>query len=383
MPILRWRGSAALSAFRRAKLATALQALHPSLAVAGAAFWHFVELAREPSAGERTTLERLLQYGDPPGPAPHGELYLVTGAASRPRIAALVHDRMTETVLDRFEAADALFRHFAPRPLALVPLRAEGRAAIDRANAALGLALADDEVDYLVGVFTALGRDPTDVELTMFAQANSEHCRHKIFNASWAIDGAPQTDTLFGMIRRTHAANPQGTVVAYADNSAVLEGGRARRWFPDADGRYREHDELTYAAVKVETHNHPTAISPFPGAATGSGGEIRDEGATGRGARPKAGLTGFSVSNLRIPGFEQPWERDFGRPDRIASALQIMLEGPIGAASFNHEFGRPNLAGTFRTFEMAVAGVVRGYHKPIMIAGGVGNLRAVHSLKAP
>jgi len=216
----------------------------------------------------------------------------------------------------------------------------------------------------------------------MFAQAKSEHCRHKIFNAPWVSDGAPQTDTLFGMIRRTHAANPQGTVVAYADNSAVLEGGRARRWFPDADGRYREHDELTYAAVKVETHNHPTAISPFPGAATGSGGEIRDEGATGRGARPKAGLTGFSVSNLRIPGFEQPCERDFGRPDRIASALQIMLEGPIGAASFNNEFGRPNLAGTFRTFEMAVAGVLRGYHKPIMIAGGVGNLRAAHALKA-
>src|SRR5215470_13050489 len=423
MPILRWRGSAALSAFRRAKLATALQALHPSLAVAGAAFWHFVELAREPSAGERTTLERLLQYGDPPGPAPHGELYLVTprlgtispwsskatdiahncglevirriergvayhvtGAASRPRVAALVHDRMTETVLDRFEAADALFRHFAPRPLALVPLRAEGRAAIDRANAALGLALAADEVDYLVGVFTALGRDPTDVELTMFAQANSEHCRHKIFNASWVIDGAPQTDTLFGMIRRTHAANPQGTVVAYADNSAVLEGGRARRWFPDADGRYREHDELTYAAVKVETHNHPTAISPFPGAATGSGGEIRDEGATGRGARPKAGLTGFSVSNLRIPGFERPWERDFGAPARIASALEIMTEGPIGAASFNNEFGRPAICGYFRTLEIVLPGDrpnrARGYHKPIMVAGGLGNIRRAHVEKA-
>ncbi len=420
MPILRLRGSAALSAFRRAKLETALKALHASLALAGSTFWHFVELEREPTAAERALLDRLLAYGDAPGPEPRGELYLVTprlgtispwsskatdiarscglalvrriergvahhvvGDAPRERVAARLHDRMTETVLDRVEAADALFRHVAPRPLALVPLRAEGRRALERANTALGLALSDDEIDYLARAFGALGRDPTDVELTMFAQANSEHCRHKIFNAEWIVDGVAQDDTLFGMIRRTHAANPQGTVVAYADNAAVLEGGMAERWFPDADGRYRRHAELTHTLAKVETHNHPTAISPFPGAATGSGGEIRDEGATGRGARPKAGLCGFSVSHLRIPGFEQPWEHDFGRPDRIASALAIMLEGPIGAASFNNEFGRPNLAGTFRTFEMEAGGIARGYHKPIMIAGGVGNIRAAHAVKAP
>jgi phosphoribosylformylglycinamidine synthase len=420
MPILRLRGSAALSAFRRAKLETDLQALHPSLAVAGAAFWHFVELERGLTRAERAILDRLLEYGEPPGPEPRGELYLVTprlgtispwsskatdiarncglapvrriergvayhvtGEGDRARVAALLHDRMTETVLDRLEAADALFRHVAPRPLATVPLGAEGRGAIERANEALGLALSADEIGYLAEAFGRIGRDPTDVELTMFAQVNSEHCRHKIFNAAWIIDGVPQADTLFGMIRKTHAANPRGTVVAYADNAAVLQGRVAQRWFPDADGRYRAHEELTHTAAKVETHNHPTAISPFPGAATGSGGEIRDEGATGRGARPKAGLCGFSVSNLRIPGFEQPWERDLGKPDRIASALQIMLEGPIGAASFNNEFGRPNLAGTFRTFELEVGGVARGYHKPIMIAGGVGNIRAAHALKAP
>ena len=420
MPILRLRGSAALSAFRRAKLETALQARHASLAVAGATYWHFVELERGLTAAEGALLDRLLEYGDPPGAEPRGELYLVTprfgtispwaskatdiahncglvavrriergvayhvaGEGSRERVAACLHDRMTETVLDRIEAADALFHHAAPRPLALVPLRAEGRRALERANAELGLALSDEEIDYLAAVFERLGRDPTDVELTMFAQANSEHCRHKIFNAAWIVDGVPQADTLFGMIRRTHAASPQGTVVAYADNAAVLEGRVAERWFPDADRGWRRHAELTHLLAKVETHNHPTAISPFPGAATGSGGELRDEGATGRGAKPKAGLCGFSVSNLRIPGFEQPWERHFGRPDRIASALEIMLDGPIGAASFNNEFGRPNLAGTFRAFEMEAGGVARGYHKPIMIAGGVGNIRAAHALKAP
>jgi phosphoribosylformylglycinamidine synthase len=420
MPILRLRGSAALSAFRRAKLETALKALRAGLALAGSTFWHFVELEREPTAAERALLDRLLEYGDPSGPEAGGELYLVTprlgtispwsskatdiahncglaivrrvergvayrvtGDASRERVAALLHDRMTETVLDRLEAADALFRHVAPRPLASVPLRAEGTGALERANAQLGLALSGEEIDYLAEAFRGLGRDPTDVELTMFAQANSEHCRHKIFNARWIIDGVPQGDTLFDMIRKTHAASPEGTVVAYADNAAVIEGRVARRWFPDADGCYRAHEELTHTLAKVETHNHPTAISPFPGAATGAGGELRDEGATGRGARPKAGLCGFSVSNLRIPGFGQPWERHFGKPDRIASALEIMLEGPIGAAAFNNEFGRPNLAGTFRTFEMDAAGVARGYHKPIMIAGGVGNIRAAHALKAP
>jgi phosphoribosylformylglycinamidine synthase len=422
MPILRLRGSTALSAFRRAKLDTALHALHPSLAVAASEFWHFVELEREPDDAERALLDRLLRYGEAAGEPPRDTvLYLVTprlgtispwsskatdiarncglgfvrrvergvahhvagGGAGRDRIAALLHDRMTETVLDRLEAADALFRHLPPRPLERVPVLEGGRGAIERANAALGLALSADEIDYLVEVFTRLGRDPTDVELTMFAQANSEHCRHKIFNASWIVDGAPREHTLFGMVRTTHAANPQGTVLAYADNAAVLEGRVARRFFADPDGRYRAHEELTHYLAKVETHNHPTAISPFPGAATGSGGELRDEGATGRGAKPKAGLTGFSVSNLRIPEFVEPWEHDAGKPGRIASALEIMLEGPIGAASFNNEFGRPNLAGYFRAFEMPAGGVVRGYHKPIMVAGGVGSLRAPLALKSP
>ena len=424
MPILRLRGASALSAFRRAKLDAALKALDPALdpapALAASEFWHFVEVEREPAAAERAALERLLRYGDPPDDAPSGAaLYLVTprigtispwsskatdiarncglafvrrverglahyvagGRGGRTAVAGLLHDRMTETVLAHLEEADALFRHIAPRPLASVPVTAGGRGALEAANATLGLALSGDEIDYLAEVFTRLGRDPTDVELTMFAQANSEHCRHKIFNASWVIDGEPRAETLFGMIRTTHAANPQGTVLAYADNAAVLEGGPAERFFCDPDGVYRAHAEPAHYLAKVETHNHPTAISPFPGAATGSGGEIRDEGATGRGAKPKAGLCGFSVSNLRLPGLAEPWERDYGRPDRIASALEIMLEGPIGAASFNNEFGRPNLAGYFRAFEASAGGIVRGYHKPIMIAGGVGSLRAGLALK--
>ncbi len=211
----------------------------------------------------------------------------------------------------------------------------------------------------------------------MFAQANSEHCRHKIFNADWVIDGEQQDISLFGMIRNTHKVSPQGTVVAYSDNSSVIEGARVERFYPRADGGYAFSEELTHILMKVETHNHPTAIAPFAGAATGSGGEIRDEGATGSGSKPKAGLTGFSVSNLNIPGFEQPWEADYGKPDRIVSALQIMLEGPIGGAAFNNEFGRPNLAGYFRTFEENVSGEMRGYHKPIMLAGGVGNIAAI------
>jgi phosphoribosylformylglycinamidine synthase len=272
--------------------------------------------------------------------------------------------------------ADAarLFTHFEPQPLATIDLARRGRAAIEEADAALGLALSADEIDYLVEHFRRSGRDPTDVELMMFGQANSEHCRHKIFNAEWIVDGARQPQSLFAMIRHTHAVSPQGTIVAYADNAAVVEGATVRRFYAGADGRYAAHFEPTCTVMKVETHNHPTAIAPFPGAATGSGGEIRDEGATGIGAKPKAGLTGFTVSHLRIPGLVQPWEQEFGKPDRIASALQIMLEGPIGGASFNNEFGRPNLLGYFRTFEQEVAGEVRGYHKPIMIAGGVGNM---------
>ncbi|HEX7486290.1 MAG TPA: phosphoribosylformylglycinamidine synthase, partial [Vicinamibacterales bacterium] len=241
---------------------------------------------------------------------------------------------------------------------------------------------APDEIGYLVSYFLGTGRNPTDVELTMFAQANSEHCRHKIFNASWIIDGQSETDSLFGMIRRTHEANPQGTVSAYSDNAAVMEGRTIGRYVADPiSRRYRYHEGLTHSLMKVETHNHPTAISPFPGAATGSGGEIRDEGATGRGSKPKAGLCGFSVSNLRIPGFVRPWEGSESKPERIASPLAIMIDGPIGAASFNNEFGRPNLAGYFRTYEQSVAGVVRGYHKPIMLAGGVGNILAEHAHK--
>jgi phosphoribosylformylglycinamidine synthase len=423
MPILKLRGGSALSVFRLDKLNASLSALHPGLRVRHAEFWHFVEIDREPSAAESATLDRLLTYGEPLS-APDvasGASVLVTprlgtispwsskatdiatqcGLPFVRRIERgtlfrleapdgtalalafpLLHDRMTETILASLAEADTLFRHVAPRPLASIDLIGRGRAALDEANLSMGLALSADEIEYLADYFVRLGRNPTDVELTMFAQANSEHCRHKIFNASWILDGEPRRETLFGMIRETEKASPQGTVVAYADNAAIMEGGTAVRFFVDPDGVYRRHEEPTHTLMKVETHNHPTAISPFPGAATGSGGEIRDEGATGRGAKPKAGLCGFSVSNLRIPGHERPWERDFGRPDRIASALSIMVEGPIGTAAFNNEFGRPNLAGYFRAFETEAGGVVRGYHKPIMIAGGVGNIRAMHSHKA-
>ncbi len=261
-----------------------------------------------------------------------------------------------------------------------------------------GWRLSADEIEYLVENFQKLKRNPTDVELMMFAQANSEHCRHKIFNADWVIDGEPQDISLFGMIRNTHKVSPQGTVVAYSDNSSVIEGARVQRFYPRVEGAYAYSEELTHILMKVETHNHPTAIAPFAGAATGSGGEIRDEGATGSGSKPKAGLTGFSVSNLNIPGFEQPWESlspqggrrgvpgtggsgQYGKPSRIVSALQIMLDGPIGGAAFNNEFGRPNLAGYFRTFEESVSGEMRGYHKPIMLAGGIGNIAAIHTHK--
>ena len=301
----------------------------------------------------------------------------------RALVAARLHDRMTESVFVAVEEAVALFSHFAPKPFSTIDCSA-GREALGKANLDLGLALSADEMDYLFQIFTQAGRNPTDVELIMFAQANSEHCRHKIFNAEWVIDGERQAKTLFGMIRETHAAHPQGTIVAYADNAAILEGGMAARFYPEpeGEGRYVWRDEPTHMLAKVETHNHPTAISPFPGAATGAGGEIRDEGATGRGAKPKAGLCGFTVAHLALPDAGQPWESAAGRPSRMASALEIMLEGPIGAAAFNNEFGRPNLAGYFRTFEMEAGGVVYGYVKPIMIAGGIGNIAATQSLKA-
>jgi phosphoribosylformylglycinamidine synthase len=318
-------------------------------------------------------IERGIAWFFAVGPVPDAELQ---------RALALIHDRMTETVLASPEEVDALFSRHPPKPLATVQVSAQGRDALEDVNAALGLALSADEIDYLLAYYRRVRRDPTDVEVTMFAQANSEHCRHKIFNASWIIDGSPRTETLFGMIKTTHARHPAGTVVAYADNAAVMEGRLVSRFLPESGGRYVYRDELTHTLMKCETHNHPTAISPFPGAATGSGGEIRDEAATGRGAKPKAGLCGFSVSHLRIPGFGQPWEAASSKPGRVASALQIMLEGPIGAASFNNEFGRPNLAGYFRTFELDTDGVRRGYHKPIMIAGGIGNINAAHSLKS-
>ena len=285
-------------------------------------------------------------------------------------------------MLDTSEAR-RLFEAHPRGALGHVALGRDPRAALARVNEAQGLALSDGEIAYLADVFARLGRDPTDVEVMMFAQANSEHCRHKIFNADWRIDGAAAPRSPFAMIRHTKDRSPAGVLSAYSDNAAVIEGPRGVRFFPSAAGRdYAWHEEPVDILLKVETHNHPTAISPFPGAATGSGGEIRDEGATGRGAKPKAGLVGFTVSNLRIPGFVQPWEADNGRPARIASALDIMLEGPIGAAAFNNEFGRPGILGYFRSYEQRLAGdpghVVRGYHKPIMIAGGLGNVRRMH-----
>ncbi len=421
MAILKLPGGTALSDFRLDKLNAVLDAAGSGLRVRATQLWHFVEVTHPPTVDEQQTLDRLLRYG-PEGPPPgdlrktvvlvtprlgtispwsskatdiarqcgldvvrrieRGTAYHLEGDGSSDAALPHLHDRMTEAVLDSLDEADELFHHFEPRPLAEIDILDRGREAIDEANQAMGLALAPDEIDYLLDYFQRHQRNPTDVELTMFAQANSEHCRHKIFNASWIVDGQEMPQSLFQMIRETEKANPQGTVSAYSDNAAVMEGRTVRRFFVDpATSRYAEHEDLTHVLMKVETHNHPTAISPFPGAATGSGGEIRDEGATGRGAKPKAGLCGFSVSHLRLPGFERPWEGPESRPDRIASPLAIMTEGPVGAASFNNEFGRPNLGGYFRTYEQTVAGTARGYHKPIMIAGGVGNVRAEHAHK--
>ncbi len=430
--MLQIAGSPALSRFRADALADRIRLELPEFGAVYAEFVHFADLERALRPVERERLERLLHYGPerPPGfpsePAA-GSLQLVVprlgtlspwsskatdiahncglgvvqrlergiaysltrrdgaplGAGEAARIRPLLHDRMTQTVLDSFEEAAGLFLQAEPAPLVTVDVLGGGRAALEAADRALGLALSSDEVDYLLEHFTAIGRNPGDIELMMFAQANSEHCRHKIFNADWVIDARTREHSLFAMIRNTYRVSPEGVLSAYRDNAAVIEGWPAQRFFPDpAGGCYRQVEEPAHIVMKVETHNHPTAISPFPGAATGVGGEIRDEGATGRGARPKAGLSGYSVSNLRIPGFVQPWEGDFGRPGRIVSALEIMLEAPIGAARFNNEFGRPNLAGYFRTFEEAVPGPsgreVRGYHKPIMLAGGLGNIRAQH-----
>lgn len=300
-------------------------------------------------------------------------------------VSANIHDRMMENVLFSLEEGKALFGKQSPKPYTTVALTTEGMDALKKANVELGLALSDPEMQYLLDSFKVIGRDPTDIELYMFAQMNSEHCRHKVFNASWNIDGKQEDKSLFSMIRNTYNTTSDYVLSAYKDNAAVMEGSKAGRFFPDPDHVWKYHEEDMPILMKVETHNHPTAISPFPGAATGSGGEIRDEGATGVGSKPKAGICGFSVSNLRIPGAIQPWEHDFGKPGRLASALQIMIDGPLGGASFNNEFGRPNLCGYFRTYEEEVTSFngkeVRGYHKPIMLAGGWGNIRREHIVK--
>lgn len=343
-------------------------------------------------------IERATAYWIEVDPASLRKPLSVLSPAQLATISAKIHDRMTQVVFGAVEELDALFRHEKPKPMTSVAVLAQGREALAKANTELGLALADDEIDYLVKSFIALGRDPNDIELMMFAQANSEHCRHKIFNASWEIDGDEQDRSLFQMIRNTYQLHSDGILSAYKDNAAVMTGSRGLRFYADPrTGEYLSSDEDIHILCKVETHNHPTAISPYPGASTGSGGEIRDEGATGRGSKPKAGLTGFTVSNLRLPGAVQPWEEnDPGKPDRIVSALDIMIEGPLGGAGFNNEFGRPNILGYFRTFEQQVPAPSpiapeptsapralewRGYHKPIMLAGGLGNIRADHIQK--
>ena len=437
--MLELRGAPALSAFRHDKLLAALRARVPEVESLRAVYVHFVDYDGEFSDEERDLLGQLLDYGassasdDSRGGADNeGQLFLVVprigtqspwsskatdiahncglervrrierGIAYRVTLTApmseaaylaireSLHDRMTESVLADASDAARLFAHHKPAPLGQVDVLQGGREALAKANVALGLALAEDEIDYLADAFGELQRNPTDVELMMFAQANSEHCRHKIFNADWIIDGEAQSHSLFKMIKNTHQASPEGILSAYSDNAAVIEGSEAGRFFAaPLTGKaaeralYAAHREPIHILMKVETHNHPTAIAPYPGAATGAGGEIRDEGATGIGGKPKAGLTGFTVSNLRIPEFVQPWEAfDYGKPERMQSALEIMLEGPIGGASFNNEFGRPNLAGYFRTYEQDTLGLGgierRGYHKPIMIAGGYGNIRQGH-----
>ncbi|NVK01186.1 MAG: phosphoribosylformylglycinamidine synthase [Oceanospirillaceae bacterium] len=420
------RGAPALSAFRHAKLLANVQAQVATVTDLYAEYIHFAEVTSELSAQESEVLGRLLRYGpkaqvqEPEGtlqlvvPRPgtispwsskatdiahncglnsvnrleRGIAYYISSSSALSAdelavISAQLHDRMVEVVFADLQQGASLFSHEEPRQMTRVEILAGGRPALEAANIALGLALADDEIDYLVDAFVELGRDPSDVELMMFAQANSEHCRHKIFNASWDIDGEEQQKSLFGMIKNTYEMAGDRVLSAYKDNAAVIEGAVAGRFFPNPESKaYAYSEEPIHILMKVETHNHPTAIAPFSGAATGSGGEIRDEGATGRGSKPKAGLTGFTVSDLNIPGFEQPWESKYGKPERIVSALDIMIEGPIGGAAFNNEFGRPNLNGYFRTFEQKVNGAngeeVRGYHKPIMLAGGMGNIRADH-----
>ncbi len=421
-------GGNALSPFRAGALLGHIQAVVPSVTGVTARYVHWVASEAALTPDLAATVSRLLAYGEPyaaPAATGAGTLvvvgprlgtlspwaskatdiahncgvdirrvervseYLLAGPALTAdqwsACAEVLHDRMTETALATREAAAALFDEREAEPMARVDVLGRGRDALDAANVAFGLALSHDEIDYLVTAFTGMGRNPTDVELMMFAQANSEHCRHKIFNADFVVDGEPQQRSLFGMIRHTEEVAGAGTIVAYSDNSSVMRGRRIRRWLPEGvDGptRYAAREGEVHVLMKVETHNHPTAISPFPGAATGAGGEIRDEGATGRGSQPKAGLTGFAVSNLHLPGTDEPWERDpYGAPGHIASPLEIMIDGPIGAAAFNNEFGRPGLGGFFRVFEQTVAGVRRGFHKPIMSAGGLGTISAEQTEK--
>lgn len=425
------RGSAALSQFRLDKLYASLKTSAPSVKHVYAEFMHFSFTQEALTTHKQKTLEQILTYGPKnETESPDGELFLViprigtispwasraTDIANncgldsllrlergiayyvttsngkplsqqeRAAFIAAIQDRMTETVVNDLQDAEKLYHHADPKPLSSIDILGGGKTALETANNEMGLALSPDEVDYLVENYIKMKRNPTDVELMMFAQANSEHCRHKIFNADWVIDGVQQETSLFGMIRNTHKLNPGHTVVAYSDNSSIVAGQKTKRFYPTVDNIYGSvEDEMNYL-MKVETHNHPTAISPFAGAATGAGGEIRDEGATGIGSKPKAGLTGFSVSNLNVPNNAQPWETPYGKPNRIADPLQIMLEAPLGGAAYNNEFGRPNIAGYFRTFELTAKDSkgnpeVRGYHKPIMLAGGVGNIADDHSFK--
>lgn len=424
------RGAPALSEFRINKLLSACQQNHLPVTNIYAEFVHFVDVRGELADEQMAQLTQLLTYGpNITEHTPKGQLFLVIprigtispwaskatdiahncglntihrierGVAyyiecdvlnqqSESQLSALLHDRMTEMVLADMASASQLFQSHQPAPSQSVDILGGGRTELAKANLNMGLALADDEIDYLVDSFSALGRNPNDIELYMFAQANSEHCRHKIFNADWVIDGQAQPKSLFKMIKNTFEQTPDFVRSAYKDNAAVMDGHFAGRFYPDPTSRnYQYHQEDIAILMKVETHNHPTAISPWPGAATGSGGEIRDEGATGTGSKPKAGLVGFAVSNLQIPDFVQPWEVPYGKPERIVTPLEIMLDGPLGGAAFNNEFGRPNLLGYFRTFESEVlshAGrEVRGYHKPIMLAGGLGNIKTNHVEKTP
>ena len=417
------RGASALSLFRIQKLAQKAAALGLPQAEIASEYWYFVSSPAPLDTAQTEKLQALLSAVRVDTPAVGQSLFLITpriGTISpwsskatdiahncgldgveriergmavyvsgslhgneRAQWASLLHDRMTESLLPDFQSAEQLFAAHEDQSFDTVDVLGGGLAALEAADKSMGLALSPDEMDYLLENYRTLNRNPSDVELMMFAQANSEHCRHKIFNADFILNGEKQPKSLFRMIRDTHEASPQGTVVAYKDNSSVIEGAQIERFYPNADQgqAYGFHKENTHIIMKVETHNHPTAIAPFAGAATGAGGEIRDEGATGRGSRPKAGLTGFTTSNLQIPGFRQPWEQDYGKPGHIASPLDIMTDGPLGGAAFNNEFGRPNLLGYFRTFEAEKNGTVHGYHKPIMIAGGLGNIQAEQTHK--